>query len=354
MPAPPDPWLRRVCAAWLGDDVATIEPIATSGFSGARVCRVVGRDGGIWAAKSWASPDRDRIAWVHAFMQHLRAAGIGEIPHLATARRGGTVVVDDSGVSWELARWVDGIAVESPSVSQAVAAASCLARVHRAAAAWPACPLRHEPPAAVGRRVDQAMRLLAHPWQRLGVSHAADRGALASDVAGRLAQAVDLFVVGHGDRAMRRVAATTPPAVAGQAVLRDIWWEHVLFGQPHDRVAGVIDVHAAGIDTPATDLARLLGSWTVSGPAAADRAGHWEAALAAYEEIRPLEGLERRLVRWLDATGVVFGLDNWFRWVLTEARTFEQPGQVLRRIERLLDSLPAALTELADGDGLAV
>jgi hypothetical protein len=48
-------------------------------------------------------------------------------------------------------------------------------------------------------------------------------------------------------------------------------------------------------------------------------------------------------VPWLHATGVVVGLDNWFRWTLEEGRRFAAPGHVLGRIDRLSSQLPGAL-----------
>ncbi|MFM8735459.1 MAG: phosphotransferase enzyme family protein [Pirellulales bacterium] len=353
MPASCDRRLRRLCAAWLGDDVATIDRVETSGFSGARVYRLVTREGAAWAVKSWGPADLARISWVHALVQHLGDAGIDEIPWVAT-RRGETVVIDDDGIAWELARWIDGVAVESPSLGQAAAATACLARIHVAAAAWPECPVRHQPAAAVRRRLDHAERLLANPWRLLLESPMTAGRAMAADVPARLARAVALFGAGDGARAIRRVASAPVPVVSGQAVLRDIWWEHVLFNLHGDRVAGVIDLHAAGIDTPATDLARLLGSWWPASSGEASAANRREAAISAYQAIRPITAMELRLVRWLDATGVVFGLDNWFRWLLAESRGFGQPGRVAQRIERLLERLPEALSELADGDGITI
>lgn len=43
-----------------------------------------------------------------------------------------------------------------------------------------------------------------------------------------------------------------------QPCIRDIWHDHVLFDG--DRVTGLIDFGAMQIDTPATDIARLVGS----------------------------------------------------------------------------------------------
>lgn len=354
MPAPPDPRLRRLCVAWLDEEVIAIDPVDTSGFSGSRVCRVGCRDGGSWALKSWGAVEHDRIAWVHAMMRHLRAGGVDEVPRVATTRDGSTIVVDEFGVSWELTAWVEGVVTEAASETQAVTAAACLARIHRVAATWPACPVRDLPAAAVRRRVDHAQRLLDHPWGQLHRAAATAKRGVAADVLPRLERAVELFVGGAGELGLHRVAAAHSPVVACHAVLRDVWWEHMLFDRHRDRVAGLIDFHAAGVDTPATDLARLLGSWEPAVGGGNGPSGSWHAAVAAYEAIRPLSTAERRLVRWLDATGIVFGLDNWFRWVLEEKREFGGAARVVRRIERLLGRLPAALAELADGDGLAV
>jgi len=109
-------------------------------------------------------------------------------------------------------------------------------------------------------------------------------------------------------------------------------------------VVAIIDLHAAGTDTPTTDLARLLGSWYVpSGSQSCSLSDRWPEAIAAYQVVRPLSVLEADLISFLHATGVVFGLDNWFRWILEEQRTFADPERVLARIDGLLQELPAAL-----------
>jgi hypothetical protein len=46
---------------------------------------------------------------------------------------------------------------------------------------------------------------------------------------------------------------------------------------------------------------------------------------------------------FLAASGIVFGLDNWFRWVLEEGRRFDDATAVTGRVDRLLGTLPAAL-----------
>ena len=136
-----------------------------------------------------------------------------------------------------------------------------------------------------------------------------------------------------------------------QPVIRDIWSDHVLFdAEPRSRVAGIVDFHAAAIDTPATDLARLLGSWRSPGGAAGlplpDR---WPEPLAAYDRIRPLEDRDRQRIGFLHAAAVLCGLDNWFRWIVEEGRDFAGWEAALGRIDQHLGELPDALEWLARG-----
>jgi len=102
-------------------------------------------------------------------------------------------------------------------------------------------------------------------------------------------------------------------------------------------------------------VARLFGSWL---PPSDRRSLPLHArcaeALAAYEEVRPLTDQERGLVAVLHAMGVVFGLDNWFRWTLDEQREFPDPSRALGRIDRLLGELPAALDFLGERRGSRV
>jgi Ser/Thr protein kinase RdoA (MazF antagonist) len=342
--------LRDVGAAWLGSRPAVIEPLPPGGFSGASMFRVRAADAArVWVLKSFPRDRVDHVRWTHALMRHVRGAGVAEVPEVAVTSAGTSVVVDADGDAWELVAFVAGTSTASPTVAQAAAAAACLARIHVAAATLPGAAPSHAVPGALARRIAHAAALLAAPWSgRLG-----SRGASAvvwRDILPRLERAVGIFSEADGTRALERVAARVPTPSRVQAVLRDVTSDHVLYrddGSPE--VAGVIDFHAAAIDTPATDLARLLGSW---GPAG-DRAIR-ESALAAYEAVRPLEAAERADVAWLDATGVIFGLVHWFRWTLDERRPFAQPAAVVARIDALLERLAESVADLRDGAGHAV
>jgi Ser/Thr protein kinase RdoA (MazF antagonist) len=239
---------------------------------------------------------------------------------------------------------VDGMPTDTPSHSQIVAAMQSLARVHAALAATPEEPPRGVDSRGLTERITRARLLLEHPWRKLLNSELPATRAAESLVAD-LRRACGLFEAHDGEGMLKWLAAFVPAPLPCQVVLRDIWSDHVLFDhrQP-DRIAGIVDLHAMGIDSPATDIGRLLGSWLPIGGAVDAR--WWDAAMDAYETVRPLGDRERRLVPFLAATGIVFGLDNWFRWTLEENRTFPDPTRVVSRIDRLVKSLSAALIVL--------
>jgi Ser/Thr protein kinase RdoA (MazF antagonist) len=339
-----DAELRAAAAAWLGDRTAMVEPLEGDGFSGAVVVRLRGGDpAGDLVLKSFPEAAGSQIAWAHGLMGHLRAAGCHEVPFVVAARGGGTIVAGADGRAWEAVRFVEGVATSAPDAARACAAAAAVARLHRAAAVWPAAPPRSGVPPAVTRRIEQARRLLAEPWHSL--VHRAAGGPLGDAVAARVAAAAMVGREAGLEAALRGIAATRAAPGVLQAVIRDLWSSHVLFAADEPaRVAGLVDFHAAAIDTPATDLARLLGSW--SRDPACPLAVAWSEPLDAYERIRPLTAAERHLVPWLDATGTIFALDNWFRWICVEGRRFEDPVRVVGRLDRLLRLLPAALASL--------
>ena len=161
----------------------------------------------------------------------------------------------------------------------------------------------------------------------------------------RVAKAIDVFTSCGGDACIARVAASRPARCVLQAVLRDVWYDHVLFTDPRtETVAAIIDLHAAGIDTPATDLARLIGSWdSPVGCESLSLHERWPTAIAAYDLVRPLSEREIALISVFHATGIVLGLDNWFRWTLEDHRSFPDADRMLGRIDRLLAALPGAV-----------
>ncbi len=146
-------------------------------------------------------------------------------------------------------------------------------------------------------------------------------------------------------------------------VLRDLSADHLLLGDDErpgvdaswdstslgSRVTGLIDFHAARFDSPACDLARLLASWHAGLPsrAAIDEAVAWYTERRCAEDFVAQDPQRlAALVDFLSATGVVLGLDNWFRWLLEEHRWFPDAGAVLARVEMHVAALEGALSRL--------
>ena len=93
----------------------------------------------------------------------------------------------------------------------------------------------------------------------------------------------------------------------------------------------------------ATDIARLLGSL------ARDQREDWETGLAAYQELRPLEAHERRLVHTFDESTVLLSGMNWLRWICLEQRRFEQPAEVIARLDEIVTRLAHLAQRLQSG-----
>ncbi|MFM7290616.1 MAG: phosphotransferase enzyme family protein [Planctomycetia bacterium] len=352
--------IAAVCRRWTAADPVRVEPLGATGFSGSRVFSVALADppGRFVLKRFHAAATVEHARFVHGLVRHLRAEGILQVPEVLAALDGDTVVAADGGL-WELARLMPGAAVACPTAAQAAAAADMLARVHLAAARLPGHPPRTAISPGVERRIEQARRLLAEPWEarradwmRAGRPAAAPR--LTAAVVERLERAIAGVQEWGGDTLLTRCAALPSHAVMIQPVLRDIWYEHVLCADAaSDSVTGLIDLHAAGIDTPATDLARLMGSWQLPADGARlSLVARWPEAVAAYERVRPLSREEVGLIPFLHATGLLFGLDNWFRWTLDEQREFPDADRVLARIDSLLEALPAGLANARSGQRL--
>ena len=361
--------VARECAAWGHGPAVVVESLSTVGFSGSPVQVVtLANVAGRFVLKPFAPHvTRERAEWVHGLMRHARAAGVAEVPEVLTAADGGSIVEEGNGRCWELVQFVEGQPCASPTPPRAAAALDALARLHLALRSLAHAAPDHGRSPGVERRIEQVSELLARPLSRhcsarvdaieepSGVAEYVARVRVACRVADHL------LTTPLGRRGLAAIAAARIGPVQRQAVVRDIWSDHVLFDPAAtDRVAGIVDFHAAGIDTPLTDIARLLGSWEWpscgSEPAAAGITARWPGPLAAYAHARgaPLTAADRWLCDWLHASAVICGLDNWFRWILEECRRFPDANRAVERIHALLAELPPAVEWLAHAESQPV
>ena len=357
--AKPSPAIVR---RWFPTTRCRISPLSSAGLSGSPVWLVEPDEPDVaprrFVLKGFADGwPRERAEAIHRWMAAARRAGVGAVP--------ATIATDGDGRCFELTQWCPGQPVAAPSPRQATAALETLARIHvalREAGGGEETPTA--PPPAWARRAEALRAVIARGWDE------PPKGSLAplqAAVAERRRAAAAILRDQGGLSYLSRLAAVVPPAVPLQPVLRDIWQAHVLF--VGFEVSAVIDWHAAGIDTPATDLARLLGSWV--GPRSASVGADslsadslsadslsadslsvvWGEALEAYRAIRPLSREELALIDLLHLAGVVGGLHHWFRWVLDENRHFPDPCAVLDRVDALLENLAFSGEKTDGGSG---
>ena len=264
------------------------------GFSGAAVWRGERDESTAYCLKRWPSGTTDqRLRQVHRWMGVARSAGAAVVPRVHPTTTGDTVVAD-SGCCWDVTEWMPGTPdlSDDPKPEQWAAACATLAELHRA---WAGHHTEVAPVPAVRRR----LRLLAD-WERTVTRRTfellpeAERVFL-DDVRRQIAASV-----GWCRRELHAWEAVPLPVFP---CLCDGRPEHFLFAGR--AVAGVIDYGAMKVDTPAVDLARLLGEDSGS------RGANYALGLTAYADTRPPAAVPEPLVRTLADTGVMCAAANW-------------------------------------------
>jgi Ser/Thr protein kinase RdoA (MazF antagonist) len=297
------------------------------GLSGSRFWRYRAGEG-LLVLRAWPSdgPIRAHLEQVHRWLAHT--AGLGFVP-VPIPDRDGLTLQEHDGRFWELAPWLPGEPDRdhSQAPSRIQSAFSALAAFHERLASE--------------RRVGTSPGLV-HRYQ--ATVHLI-RGGLDA-----IEQAVGR-TTGRADESQCRDAATRwvglaridAPQIldplrmaAGRMVplqpcLRDARAEHFLF--EGDRVTGLVDYGAMGIDSVAGDLARLIGEWLDVDPAARAE------ALDAYERVRPLDAAETALIGTFEWSSALLIGEHWIRWHYLEDRRFDDPRATTRGILRGLDLL---------------
>ena len=308
---------------------AEIASIASpASFSGALLWRVV-TEGSEYCLRAWPSdgPNRRQLARIHALQRHLGTVGPRITPVPVPGRAGTTIEVID-GRHWELASWRPGNAESSiePPRARIESACESLAELHIAAAQCDTAECRRDVSPAMQRRTTRTEQLQAGELKRLRrAAESIGHHGIQSSLIEGLELAATLIPM-----MLQSLLPMTSRKLPLQWRLTDVRREHVLFTD--DRVTGIVDFGAAEIDSPAGDLARLLGE--LSG----NRRAEWAAGLEAYQRVRPLSSKEQTAVRVFDVTGVCLSLCNWAAWVCDESDHVSRlaPELVEVRIQQLL------------------
>ena len=356
-----------------------IEPLGSAGgMSGAQFWRIVSSRGK-FILRRWPTehPSPERLRFIHAVLRHAATRGCGFLPLPVTTGRGQSFV-EHAGHLWELAPWLPGTADydRSPRLQKLRAAMRALALFHNATADF-----QFDAPIAATQWLAGAPPAPARHLTRLHELTPDQINDLSRSIRDTtwpdLAPLARHFVAALSRAVPHSIAQLEPLAHARlplQPCLRDIWHDHVLF--TGDEVTGLIDFGAIDIDTPATDIARLLGS--LSGaieniadpsragerattkrgidagyyarpkgpgyifdragrtPSAPDEAQTWREGLAAYNAVHPLSPDEIRAAHALNTSGSILAGCNWIRWIYIESRTFENRAQVIERFRRIV------------------
>ncbi len=308
----------------------SIEPLGSAGgMSGAQFWRIQAPRGE-FALRRWPieHPAPDRLHFIHVVLRHAATNGCDFLPVPVTTRSGETFI-RHAGHLWELAPWMPGVAdyETSPSVKKLRAAMHTLAKFHNAVADFHAAAT---PSSAGGLNAIQ--RHLAR-LRELSPNRIKELATAITDTAWPEFAPLARQFLANLPRAIPHAIAQLEPlsnlSLSLQPCIRDIWSDHILF--TGNEVTGIIDFGGIDIDTPATDVARLLGSL-----AQRHRTETWTEGLAAYNQVRLLSNVESRAAYVLETSGTILAGCNWIRWIYVDGRSFEDPGRIVERFRRLL------------------
>lgn len=313
-----------------------------SSFSGAGLWRVEHGER-IYVLRRWSPMDGngrgiERISWLQ---RHLADAGLpvaGSLPLMASNE---TLVLTQMGLagrdeSWTLSPWLPGAADYwfTPRPAKLKAALRTLAEIHLAAASYPvgdqAGRARTDRSPALVKRADRLEGLKSAEWAELNY-HLAKTPPTAEREAAF--EALELIHRSLGRIWYESLRWCDEPLPL-QWVIRDVWHDHVLFTE--DKVTGVIDFGAAAVDSPAGDVARLLGSLVGD-----DEAG-WRIGIEAYQRQRSLSPVELEAIRYFDASGTLLSAFNWVHWLFRDPSALGKEvdrDAAHRRLERLVGRL---------------
>ncbi|CAN5883823.1 hypothetical protein BH23PLA1_BH23PLA1_00640 [soil metagenome] len=309
------------------------EPLGNAGgLSGAKIWRFHSAHGPLMI-RAWPpdGPGPEAVQQIHGWIAEAGRLGWVPLPVPLPTRLGQTVH-RLAGRTWELSPWMPGTAdpARPPShlkLRTAFEALSCFHQVLAREARLGTSP-------GLRARLEELLGLLQGEFDDLrGAVERASIGPMVEPARQwlELARRVGPGLVGELRRASGQVIRLQP-------CLRDARPDHFLW--IGDRLSGLVDFGAMGLECVSADIARLLSEWL--GPEPLLRA----EALAAYSANRLLEGEEARLIEVFERSAALLGGARWVRWHFVERRTFDDPEAEIVGLRRALNRL-VCLIELS-------
>ena len=345
--------LLQIVESFCGSKPARIRTLDrdSEGFSGAVVLRVVVQESLHapeieFCLRGWPpdSLQRERLLGLHRLLEHIHKSGVKQVP-VPVKSKFGTTLYAEASQFWQLEPWMPGRAdfSSAPSDARLQNAMTVLAQWHEAAA-------RFEPRSSEGNwfkshvaetsptvadRLDRIERFYTQDARKLRdiLGQTTSLGSWGTDypelvtLSRRILDAFDCAVqsIGSELQSYRDVKFRLHPC------LRDVWHDHLLFDG--EQVTGLIDPNAAKTETPATDLARLLGSFL------GDDSDRWEVALAAYRGVRPLSDREAKAARVIDRSTVLLSGMTWLERLFVQQQNYASPPRILDRLRQIVPRL---------------
>lgn len=290
------------------------------GLSGSDLWKVESACGPLMV-RAWPTngPDQKTLDQIHGWLIQARRLKVVAIPRV---NRGGATWVEVEGRFWEVAPFLPGAADlgRPPTSTHLASMFQALAAFHQGLAKR----TFQGPSRGLVARGKEVNRLILTEFAAL--RSALERAvndpheSLASEWLARARQIAPNLVAPLGQASLRVLDL--------QPCIRDVRPDHFLFEA--DKLTGLVDFGAMGIDSVATDLARLLG----------ETVGRSEEprliALDAYETIRPITPVDLTVLDIFEAANALLGGARWVRWHFVENRRFENPDAVASGLGRSL------------------
>lgn len=331
-----------------------LQRIERVGFSGSSIWKVAATEPILLrrfpqplCLKRWPAdhPPPARLPWIHSVLKQARDAGLDFVPEIILTQQGATTC-EVAGSTWELMTWLPGeVDRERPTSERRIAAAfRALARFHLATGA--ATDRGRESLATNDSAIIEIHRRQRFPTpdstpaivDRIDRLQELQNGRLSTIRSAveqrRIREIDDLAQRWRKERSelpretIHQLEIHSRGQLPLQPAIRDLWRDHVLF--TGTEVSGFLDFGAMRIDTPLTDLARLIGSL------AGDEFTLRRSAMNAYSELRPLSPRDVEIIDLLDHTGTFIAGWNWLDWLYVQQREFPSLAAIRERLSELL------------------